>query len=143
MKPSASSAGWLTGNLLSENDPAFRQIVWRHFHVDTIADDRSDAVATHLAGRVGNDPEIIFEHHSKPSIGQNLVDDAFDGQQLFFRQCLNSGRKRSWLVLVRAPPAALERRLAINVVDHEPEPRAEAVNVAVSGSHGNPFEHEG
>ena len=133
----------MTGNLLSENDPAFRQVVWRHFHVNTIADDRSDAVSTHLAGRVGNDPDVILEHHTKPSIGQNLFDHTFDGQQLFFRQGLSSGRKRSWLVLVRALPAVLERRLAINVVNHDPEPRAKAVNVAVSGSHGNPFEHEG
>ncbi len=50
--------------------------------------------------------------------------------------CLSSGRTKCW----RGRPAvAIRRNFAVDVVDHQPEPRAKAVNVAVSGSHDNPF----
>jgi len=62
--------------------------------MNTIANDGSDAVAPHLSGSVGNDPQIIFEHHPEPSIGQDLVNDPFDGEKRFLRQISGSDRRR-------------------------------------------------
>ena len=142
-KRSPPGARWLARYLFPEDDPAFRQIVRRHFHMDTVTHDRSDAVAPHLAGRVGDDPGVILQRHPKSAIGQYLVDDAFDGPQLFFRQFLDSDRSESRPMAVGLSSAAIKRGRPINIVDHKPQSRAKAVNVAVSGSHGNPFEHDG
>jgi hypothetical protein len=58
----------LPGKLLSENDPAFGQVVRRHFHMDPISDNGADAETSHLAGRVGDDPMLIIEHHTEPTV---------------------------------------------------------------------------
>jgi len=86
MESATTGTRSLAGNLLPEHNPSFRQVVRRHLHMNTITGNGSDAVAPHLAGSVGNDPQIIFEHHPEPSIGQDLVNDSFDGQKLFLRQ---------------------------------------------------------
>lgn len=36
----------------------------------------------------------------------------------------------------------LERGVAIGIVDHQAESRSKPMNVAVGGSHGEPFGHE-
>ena len=68
-------------NLLPEYDPTFRQIVRGHFHMDAVPDDRSDTKPTHLSCRVGDDPVIVIEHHSEPSVREDLINDAFNGEQ--------------------------------------------------------------
>src|SRR5690242_7620385 len=55
----------LPGKLLTVNDPAFRQVVRGHLDVNSVADDRPNAVATHFAGRVGDDAAIVVEQHAK------------------------------------------------------------------------------
>lgn len=107
--------------------------------MDAVADYGPDTVAPHLSGRVGDDPDLVVQRDSEPAVGQDLVDDALDRQQLFFRQGLNSDRMRNWIVVAGAPVPALERRPAIGIVDHQPKPRAKPVNVAVSGSHDGAF----
>jgi len=74
----------MAGELLAENDPAFGKIVGRHFHVNAVANDRANAVATHFASCVSDDPTLIVEHHPEPAVRQNLVDNAFDCKQFFF-----------------------------------------------------------
>ena len=93
MESATTGTSGLTRYLFPEDDSPFRQVVRRHLHMNTITNDGSDAVAPHLAGSVGNDPQIIFEHHPKPSIGQDFVNDSFDGQELFLRQISDSDRR--------------------------------------------------
>lgn len=52
--------------------------------MDPIADDRPNAVAAHLAGRVSDDPMLIVEHHPEPAVGEDLVDNTFNYEQFFF-----------------------------------------------------------
>ena len=52
-------------------------------HVDPIADDGSDSIAAHLAGRISNDPDVVIEHDSEPAVRHDLVDDTFDGEKFF------------------------------------------------------------
>jgi hypothetical protein len=72
-------------DLFTENDPTFRKVIWRHFNVDAVADDRPDAVTAHLAGRIRNDAAIVVEQHAEPTVRKNLVNDTFDCKQFFFR----------------------------------------------------------
>ncbi len=103
----AAGGAGLAGDLFPEDDPALGQVVGRHFDMDAVADDGPDAVAPHLSGRVGDDPDLVVQRHSEPAVGQDLVDDALDRQQLFFRQGLNSDRMRSGVVVAGAPLPAL------------------------------------
>ena len=135
----AAGGAGLAGDLFPEDDPPLGQVIRGHFDMDAVADDGADAVAPHLSGRVGDDPDLIVQRHSKPAVGQDLVDDALDGQQLFFRQGLNSDRMGSGIVVAGVPLATLEQRLAIGIVDHQPEPRGKSMNVAVGGSHDGAF----
>jgi hypothetical protein len=54
--------------------------------MDPVADHRTDAETPHLAGGVGDDPVIVVERHSETAIGENLVDQPFDGEQFFLGQ---------------------------------------------------------
>jgi len=72
-------------DLFPKYDPALGKIVGRHFDVNPVADDRSNAITPHFAGRVSDDPALIIEHHPKPPVGQDLVDNTFDREQFFFR----------------------------------------------------------
>ena len=53
--------------------------------MNAVADDGPNAITTHLTGRVGDDPALIIEHHPKPPVGQDLVDNTFNRKQFFFR----------------------------------------------------------
>src|SRR4051794_32020713 len=83
--PVAFSSGSrrLPGELLTIDDTALRQIVRRHLNVDSIADDRPDSIAAHLAGRISNDPDVVIEHDSESAVRHDLVDDTFDGEEVF------------------------------------------------------------
>jgi hypothetical protein len=46
---------------------------------------------------------------------------------------------RSWIVAAGTSLAIVGSRLAIGIGDHQPEPRAEPMDVAVSGNHKGAF----
>ena len=52
--------------------------------MNTVADDRSNAIAAHPPGCVGDDSNFIVEQNPKPAIREDLVNDAFDREQFFF-----------------------------------------------------------
>jgi hypothetical protein len=52
--------------------------------VNAVTDNRPDPIAAHFSRRVSDDPNVIFEQHSEPTVGQNLVNHSFDRKQLFF-----------------------------------------------------------
>src|SRR5579884_891156 len=81
---SPGGRGW-TSDLLAIDDPTLREIVGRHFHVNTVADDRADPVPAHLSRGVGDNSAVIVEHDAEAPVRQYLVDHPFDGEQLFFR----------------------------------------------------------
>jgi hypothetical protein len=54
--------------------------------MNPVADNGSNAITPHLAGGVSDDPTLVIEHHSEPAVGQDLVNDPFDGEQFFFGQ---------------------------------------------------------
>src|SRR5437870_1934261 len=62
--PLARPARPLARQLLAKDDPALGKIVGRHFDMDAVADHRFDAETPHLAGRVGDDPMLVVEHHA-------------------------------------------------------------------------------
>lgn len=70
--------------------------------MNAIADNRPNAIATHLAGGVGDDPTPVIKHDAEPAVRQNLVNDTFDGEQFFF------GHK----AIVFLPEVPLDRRIA-------------------------------
>jgi hypothetical protein len=49
--------------------------------MNPVADNGSNAITPHLAGGVSDDPTLVIEHHSEPAVGQDLVNDPFDGEQ--------------------------------------------------------------
>ena len=67
-KPTAFDARRLSRKLFPKDDPAFRQVVWRHLYVDPITDYRTDAVASHFASSVSDDPMLIVEHHTEATV---------------------------------------------------------------------------
>ncbi len=76
----------MPGRSFAEDDPAFAQIVWGHFDMYAVSNDRSDTVATHFACGVADDAMFIIEGYAKASVGQDLVDLALHRNELFFRQ---------------------------------------------------------
>ena len=82
----ASTSGPLPGCSFAEDDPAFAQIVGRHFDMYAVSNDRFDTVATHLACSVADQTMLIVEGHAKATIGQDLVDLALHRNELFLRQ---------------------------------------------------------
>lgn len=82
----ASTNGRLPRCPFAEDDPAFAQIVWRHFDVYAVSNDRSDAIATHLSCSVADKTMPIVEGDAEAPVGQDLVDRALHRNELFFRQ---------------------------------------------------------
>jgi hypothetical protein len=74
------------GVLVAEIDPAFRQVVRRHFDRDAIPGENPDSVLLHLARRVGERFMPVVEPHPKPRIGQKLRHGPFEFDQLFLGQ---------------------------------------------------------
>ena len=75
-----------TGAALAIDDASLGEIIRRHFDADRIAHDRSDAKASHPAGRIGDQAVIVFQHDAETAIGQDFVDHPFEGEKFLFRQ---------------------------------------------------------
>ena len=84
-----STCGPLPGCTLTKHDPAFAQIVRRHFYVYAVSNDRTDTVATHLSCRIADDAVLVIEGDAETSVRQDLVDRAFHRDELFFRQTVS------------------------------------------------------
>jgi len=91
LAPAASrprTGGTLPGCTFAKHDPAFAQIVRRHFDMYAVSNDRTDAIATHFPCRIADDAMLIVEGDAEASIGQDLVDRAFHRNELFLRQSI-------------------------------------------------------
>lgn len=82
----SATGGSLPWCPLAEHDPAFAQIVRRHFYMHAITDYRTNSEAAHLSSCVGNEPMLVVECYAKASVWQDLVDLAFHRNELFFCQ---------------------------------------------------------
>ena len=85
----APTCGPLPGCAFTEDDPAFAQIVWRHFYVYAVSNDRSDTVAAHFPCSVADDAVLVIEGDAETPVRQDLVDRAFHRDELFFRQTVS------------------------------------------------------
>jgi len=83
-KGSSLGAWRVSAELFPKDDPTLREIVRRHFNVNAVAHDRSNAKAAHLAGRVSDDPILIVEQDREPAVRQYLFDNPLNGEQFFF-----------------------------------------------------------
>lgn len=79
----------LPGCSFAEDDPAFGQIKGRHFDMYAVSNDRTDAVATHLACSVADQTMLIVEGYAEAAIGQDLVDLTLHRNELFLRQSVS------------------------------------------------------
>src|SRR5216683_3506079 len=83
--------------LVTEDEPAFLQIIGRHFDRHPIARQRFDPVLFHLAGGVGHDLVPGIELHAITCIGEDLGDQSFELDQLFFSHGnLQIDRRLAW-----------------------------------------------
>jgi hypothetical protein len=57
--------------------------------VHAVSNDGADTITSHLARRVRDDAVLVVQLHAEAPIGVNLVDNAFDGEQLFLCQRLS------------------------------------------------------
>src|SRR5260370_38156048 len=69
---------------VTEDEPAFFQIIGRHFDRHPIARQRLDPVLFHLAGGVGHDLVPGIGLHAVTRIGEDFSDQSFELDQLFF-----------------------------------------------------------
>jgi hypothetical protein len=58
--------------------------------VDAVADDRSNAIAAHLPGCIGNDSKLVVEQYPEAAVRKYLVDHPFDGEQFLFPHALST-----------------------------------------------------
>ncbi len=65
-------------------DAALRQIVWREFHVDTVAGKNFDVMTAQAAGDVREDDVPVVEFDGKRGARKNLFDAAVDFQRRLF-----------------------------------------------------------
>src|SRR5664280_3818792 len=70
--------------LVTEDEAAFFQVIWRHLDRHPIARQRLDPVLFHLAGGVGDDLVSGIELHAITCIGEDFGDQSFELDQLFF-----------------------------------------------------------
>src|SRR6187399_3262351 len=90
----ARGTGRGTFILVTEDQPAFFQIVGRHFDRDPIACQRLDPVLLHLAGGVGNNLVPGVELHAVARVGEDFGHQSFELDQLFFSHiCLQIDRR--------------------------------------------------
>jgi len=82
-------------------DAAFRQIVWRKFHVDAIAGKNFDVMTAQASGDVREDDVAVVEFDGKRRARKNLFDAAVDFQRSLFG-IFRRGRFRSTRVGVAA-----------------------------------------
>src|ERR1044071_2450627 len=68
--------------LVAEIDPAFCQVVRRHFHRDAIPGENTDPVFLHFAGGVGERFMPVVEAYPEPRIGQELHYGPFEFDQI-------------------------------------------------------------
>src|ERR1035437_3949977 len=70
--------------LVTEDEPSFFQVIWRHLDRHPITRQRLDPVLLHLAGGVGDDLVSGIELHAITCIGEDFGDQSFELDQLFF-----------------------------------------------------------
>src|ERR1700736_2178345 len=79
--------------LVTEDEPALFQIIWRHLDRHPIARQRLDPVLLHLAGGGGDDLVSGIELHAVAGIGEDFGHQSFELDQLFFSHgCLQIDR---------------------------------------------------
>ena len=83
---SLPSAGALPRCSFTKGNPSLGQIVRRHFDMHAVARNRADAKPAHLSGCVGNNPMAVVQHYAEPAIGEDFINEAFQGQKCFFCQ---------------------------------------------------------
>ena len=78
---------------MAENQPAFFQIIGRHFDRHPVTCQGLDPVLLHLACRVGNDLVPRVELDAVAGVGEDFGDQSFELDQLFFSHgCLQVDR---------------------------------------------------
>src|SRR3954470_18002877 len=86
--------------LVTENEPAFFQIIGRHFDRNTVACQRFDPVLLHFPGSIGNDLVSGIELHAIARVGEDFGDQSFELDQLFFSHgSLQIDRRLAWLLI--------------------------------------------
>src|ERR1019366_4759468 len=70
--------------LVTEDEPAFFQVIGRHLDRHPVARQRLDPVLLHLAGGVGDDLVSGIELHAITCIGKDFGHQSFELDQLFF-----------------------------------------------------------
>jgi len=79
----------------SEHDPALGEVVWCHFHMNTVANNRADTIFAHFAGCIGNHPVSVVEQYAETSVGQDFLDLPCHGKKFFFRHLDSSMQRES------------------------------------------------
>jgi hypothetical protein len=59
------------------NDPPARQVVWRHLHTDSIAQQNADVILSHFARKVSQDFVTVVQAHLKLRGGKGFDHKAF------------------------------------------------------------------
>jgi hypothetical protein len=72
------------GIFVTEVDATFGQVIRGHLHGHAVALDDLDAVHLHLAGDIGDDGDAVFEGYHVTGVRQNLGNNAFKFNKLFF-----------------------------------------------------------
>src|SRR6202011_208461 len=83
--------------LVTEDEPAFFKIIWRHLDRHPITRQRLDPALFHLAGGVGDDLVSRVELDAVAGIGEDFGHQSFELDQLFFSHgYLQVDRRLAW-----------------------------------------------
>jgi hypothetical protein len=72
------------GRAFAEYDPTLVEIVRRHFDLNAVAYDCTDAETPHLSSRIGDYPVFILEQDAKAPVRKNFIDQAVEGHEILF-----------------------------------------------------------
>src|ERR1700676_4669858 len=85
--------------LVTEDEPAFFKIIWRHLDRHPVTRQRLDPVLFHLAGGVGDDLVSRIQLDAVAGIGEDFGHQSFELDQLFFSHgYLQVDRRLAWPV---------------------------------------------
>src|ERR1700730_9552551 len=83
--------------LVTEDEPAFFQVIRRHLDCHPIARQRLDPVLLHLAGGVGDDLVSCIQLHAVTCVGEDFGHQSFELDQLFLSHgYLQIDRRLAW-----------------------------------------------
>src|SRR3546814_424357 len=84
LSPERAPGSWrMAGGFLAKDYPALFKVIWRHFDMHPVADNRANPEFPHLTGGVGYDFVIIFQTDAKAPVWKNFSDHAFHEKEVF------------------------------------------------------------